>query len=411
MEELRAWSGHLKIKPPRPHRDAPECRISGWTSPTSPDGSSAMASSRLTDMPTSSRRRASPSLTHRNSTGFQRYGSMGSASRMIVIGASAGGVEAIGRLTAALPADFDATLFVVLHIGAHKSQLPSLLNNAGRLRACHPSNGEPIRRGHIYVAPPDHHMVLDEGVIRLTRGPRENWARPAIDPLFRSAARTFGSSVIGVILTGGLNDGTAGLFEIKQQGGMTVVQDPDDAADSSMPRSALQHVAVDHCLPLQDIPPLLIRLVAARPSGGRLPNAILGSVKNGREEMAAEYKLDDPVAVTCPDCGGALRKTDLGTLTQFRCHIGHVYTAEVMVAAQFAAMEWAFAAAMRSLSERGELCRLMADRSREADDAGLAALWTGAMREAKERTSALRQLLEKEWTQPGDVTPLMPPGD
>ncbi len=335
---------------------------------------------------------------------------MGTTSRMIVIGASAGGVEALGRLTAELPADLDATLFVVLHVGTHKSQLPALLNNSGRLRACHPGNGEPIRRGCIYVAPPDHHMVLEQGVIRLTRGPRENWARPAVDPLFRSAARAFGSDVIGIILTGGLNDGTAGLFEIKQRGGTTIVQDPDDAAEPGMPRSALQHVAVDHCLPLREIPPLLIGLAAARPYDGRLPDAVLGSVGTGREELTAEYKLDDPVAVTCPDCGGALRRTDLGTLTQFRCHIGHVYTAEVMVAAQFAAMEWALTAAMRSLSERGELCRLMADRSRDAEDAGLAALWAGAMQEAKERTGVLRQLLEKEWTQPGDVTPLTPPG-
>ncbi len=335
---------------------------------------------------------------------------MDSTPAIIVIGASAGGVDAIGRLTAALPADLDATLFVVLHIGAHKSQLPALLNHSGQLQARHPGNGEAIRRGHIYVAPPDHHMVLEDGMIRLTRGPRENWARPAVDPLFRSAARAYGPGVVGIILTGGLNDGTAGLFEIKQRGGTTIVQDPDDAVDPGMPRSALRHVAVDHCLPLQDIPPLLAGLVAGRTPDARMPIAALGSVKTGREDMTAEYKLDDPAAVTCPDCGGALRRTELGTLTQFRCHIGHVYTAEVMVAAQFAAMEWALEAAMRSLSERGELCRLMADRSRKAEDASLAALWTGAMREAKERTGALRQLLEKEWTHPGDVTPLAPSG-
>ena len=164
---------------------------------------------------------------------------------IIVIGASAGGVEAIGKLVAALPATLEAALFVVLHIGAHKSQLPALLNQWGTLPASHPRNGEPIRRGHIYVAPPDHHMVLEHGVICLTRGPRENWARPAVDPLFRSAARSYGSDVIGIILTGGLNDGTAGLMEVKQRGGLTIVQEPSDAADPSMPRSALQHVAVD----------------------------------------------------------------------------------------------------------------------------------------------------------------------
>lgn len=335
---------------------------------------------------------------------------MGNRSSIIVIGASVGGVDAIGKLVAALPGDLDATVFVVLHIGAHKSELPTLLNHRGKLVASHPSDGERIRRGHIYVAPPDHHMVLEQGVIRLTRGPRENWARPAVDPLFRSAARAYGSDVIGIILTGGLNDGTAGLFEIKQRGGTTIVQDPDDAADAGMPRSALQHVVVDHCLPLREISPMLTALVADRRPDVAVAGAAFGTVEAGSEQMTADYKLDEPVAVTCPDCGGALRRTELGTLVQFRCHIGHVYTAEVMVAAQFEAMEWALEAAMRALSERGELCRQMADRSQGTEDAGVAAQWAGAMREAKERTGMLRQLLEKEWTHPAGIGPLTPSG-
>ena len=329
---------------------------------------------------------------------------------IVVIGASAGGVDAVGRLVATLPADFDAALFVVLHIGAHRSELPDLLNRQTKLRASHPRNGELLRRGHIYVAPPDHHMVIEHGgVIRLKKGPRENWARPSVDQLFRSAARAYGADVVGIILTGGLNDGTAGLFEIKQRGGTTIVQHPDDAADAGMPRSALQHVAVDHCLRLHDIPALLTRLIAGTNPGTADTAPTPEAVEAGSKEMTADYKLDDPVAVTCPDCGGALRRTELGTLTQFRCHIGHVYTAEVMVAAQFAAMEWALEAAMRSLSERGELCRQMADRSR-TDDASLATHWTTAMEEAKERTGMLRQLLEKEWTHPGEIGPLAPSG-
>ncbi len=333
---------------------------------------------------------------------------MGERTSIIVIGASAGGVEAIRSLVAALPADLDAALFIVLHIGAHKSELPLLLNQWGRLKGSHPANGEEIRRGHIYVAPPDHHMVLEPGVIRLTRGPRENWARPAVDPLFRSAARVYGAGVAGIILTGGLNDGTAGLFEVKQRGGTTIVQDPQDAADASMPLSALRHVAVDHCLPVRAMPALIEQLVGRQPADVVVTQAAPRVPET--EEMTAEYRLDDPVAVTCPDCGGALRRTELGTLTQFRCHIGHVYTAEVMVAAQFAAMEWALEAALRALSERGELCRQMADKSRLADDPGQAALWAEAMREAKERTGAMRALLGEEWTHPGDVTPLAPSG-
>ena len=195
---------------------------------------------------------------------------MGKGPLIVVIGASLGGVEAVLALAAALPPDFAAVVFVVLHIGAHKSILPSLLNQVGPLRAYHPWDGMPINAGQIYVAPPDHHLLVEPGHVRLNRGPRENWVRPAVDPLFRSAARAYGPSVIGVILTGGLNDGTAGLFEVKQRGGITVVQDPNEAADPSMPRSALEHVAVDYCLPLQNIPALLLTLIGKRQQGHSL---------------------------------------------------------------------------------------------------------------------------------------------
>ncbi|MGI4946927.1 MAG: chemotaxis protein CheB [Janthinobacterium lividum] len=331
---------------------------------------------------------------------------MDKASPIVVIGASAGGVDALRSLATALPGEFPAAVFVVLHIGAHKSQLPWLLNQTGSLRACHPKDGDPIHAGHIYVAPPDHHLLVEPGHVRLTRGPRENWARPAVDPLFRSAARAYGPGVIGVILTGGLNDGTAGLFEIKQHGGVTVVQDPDDAENPSMPQSALRHVAVDHCLPLRDIAALLAVLVSKGEPGPFIKGWQAMAPKAREDAMTAEYKLDDPVAVTCPDCGGALRRTELGTLTQFGCHIGHVYTAEVIVAAQFLAMEGLLEAAMRSLSERGELCRQMADNARVTGEAGSASQWMVAMHEAKERTGALRDLLGKEWTHPGDTEPL-----
>lgn len=323
---------------------------------------------------------------------------MSKASTIVVIGASAGGVDAIRSLAAKLPPDFPAAVFVVLHIGTHKSELPALLNHVGPLRASHPSSGDPIHSGQIYVAPPDHHLVVEQGYMRLTKGPRENWARPAIDPLFRSAARAYGADVIGVILTGALNDGTAGLYEIKQRGGITVVQDPDDAASPSMPRSALSHVSIDYCVPLPGLPPLLARLVTDR-SEARFPirSALAGT---GGQGMTANYTLARPIAVTCPDCGGALRRAELGSITQFRCHIGHVYTAEVMMAAHSLALERSLETAMRSLSERGELCRQMAETAQVADAPSTAAQWEAAKDEAKEQTATLRQLLEREWIQP-----------
>lgn len=288
---------------------------------------------------------------------------MSSAPAIVVIGASAGGVDALLKLVTALPADLPASVFIVLHVGAHKSELPFLLERQGGLPARHPKDGDHIEAGQIYVAPPDHHMVVQRGRISLTKGPRENWARPAIDPLFRSAADVYGPNVIGVILTGALNDGTAGLYQVQQAGGVTVVQDPADAINPSMPQSALAHVAVDYCPPLAEIGPLLIRLVNDRSEASALPAHDIKEKPQGDEEMAAEFTQNMPVAVTCPDCGGALRRRELGSLTQFACHIGHIYTAEVMMAAQFLTLERFIESAMRSLSERAELCRQMAEKS------------------------------------------------
>jgi two-component system, chemotaxis family, protein-glutamate methylesterase/glutaminase len=176
---------------------------------------------------------------------------------IIVIGASTGGVEALRTLAAGLPHDIPAALCVVQHIGQHSSYLPELLVRAGSLPAGHAVQDEVLRPGRIYVAPPDHHLMLMDGFTRLTRGPRENWARPAIDPLFRSAADAYGARVVGVILSGALNDGTAGLHAVRAAGGTAVVQHPADAACADMPVSALRHAGADYCVPLRDMPKLL----------------------------------------------------------------------------------------------------------------------------------------------------------
>lgn len=322
---------------------------------------------------------------------------------IIAIGASAGGVEAIRALVAQLPEDLAAAVFVVLHIGAHKSELPWLLNRAGPLPASHPADGEPILAGRVYVAPPDHHMTVDLGIVHLTKGPRENWARPAIDPLLRSAAAAYRSAVVGVILTGGLNDGTAGLIEVKQHGGIAIVQDPMDAANPSMPRSALAHVDVDHCVPLAEMPRLLVGIARARAEPARIDKEMSVTLETGAndpgKDMDAQFTQQHPVAVTCPDCGGALRETETGSLAQYTCHIGHVYTADVMLAAQFVALERAIEAAMRALGERAELCRQMAERADgQKGDGGES--WTAAMHEALEQVTPLRTLVVREWIHP-----------
>jgi len=179
---------------------------------------------------------------------------------IIVIGASMGGVEALQRVAAELPRDLPAAICVVQHIGRFTSQLPGLLGRCGPLPALHARHGDAIRPGHIHVAPPDHHMLLNDGRIGLTRGPRENWARPSIDPLFRSAARAYGPLVIGVILTGMLNDGTAGLLAVRKAGGIAVVQDPADAIAPDMAWSALRYAGADFRVPLARMPHLLAEL-------------------------------------------------------------------------------------------------------------------------------------------------------
>lgn len=301
-------------------------------------------------------------------------------------------------LASALPDTMSAPVLVVLHIGAHRSELPELLNAVGSMLAKHAEDGELICPGHIYVAPPDRHMIVADGRLRLTRGPKENWARPAIDPLFKSAAEAYGPNAVGVILTGKLNDGTAGLFEIKQRGGVAVVQDPRDATYPDMPGSAAAHVALDYCLPLAEIPKLLIELVD-RKEGKDL--AMTTPPSQHSEQMAeatSTEHFDRPLTITCPDCGGALRKSETGPIIKFGCHIGHTYTAEVMAMAQFEDMEKILRSAVRCLNERAEFCRLMAERgpsaSRDSAD------WDEAHKQASDRAYQLRDFVEQSWLTP-----------
>ena len=323
-------------------------------------------------------------------------------SSIIVIGASAGGVTALRSLAAALPKSLSVPVLVVLHIGANRSELPTLLNAAGPLHASHAEDGETILPGRIYVAPPDHHMLVEAGTVTLTKGPRENWARPAIDPMFRSAARAYGPDVIGVILTGGLNDGTAGLFQVKAHGGTTVVQDPSDAINATMPLSALSHVEIDHVAPAGAISALLTRLVAERGTDRLTKESREMSSPPDEQGRTAEFTQNRPLAVTCPDCGGALRQSELGTLSQFRCHIGHVYTAEVMLAAQFLALERFVEQALRSLSERAELCRQMSEKPLRDDNPTEPERWVAAMEEALTQSEHLHELITREWLHPQD---------
>ncbi len=260
---------------------------------------------------------------------------------IIVVGASAGGVEAFITLVSSLPADLPAAVFIVLHIPAQSfSVLPAILTRSGPLVAFHPKDGDTIEQGKIYVAPPDHHLMISRGSVRVVRGPKENRHRPAIDPLFRSAATTYKQRVIGVVLTGSLYDGTAGLLAIKQGGGLAVVQSPEDALYPSMPLHALQDVKVDYVLPMREIGALLVRLahepVPELEEDGTSEDieVEIKMATFGMETIHDEHKAGTPSAFSCPDCGGVLWEINDGDLLRFRCRVGHAFSVESMISGQ-----------------------------------------------------------------------------
>jgi len=285
---------------------------------------------------------------------------------IVVIGASAGGVEALAALVRRLPSDLGAAMFVVLHLSPeHKSVLPQILSSAGPLVAKHARNGETIFPNRVYVARPDHHLLVHEDHIRVVRGPRENGHRPAIDPLFRTAAYTFGARVIGIVLSGALDDGTAGLAAIKSQGGLAIVQDPDDALVDSMPRSALENVDVDHVLSVAELGKMLPQLVGETVNAPGAADLEVESALQLNGSTEGALKVGQPSSLGCPDCGGVLNEVHDGTLLRFRCRVGHAFAPETLYTEQRTALEGALWAALRPLEEQAALSRRMAVRARE----------------------------------------------
>jgi two-component system, chemotaxis family, protein-glutamate methylesterase/glutaminase len=253
--------------------------------------------------------------------------------RIIVIGASAGGIQAIARILNDLPAGFAAPVLVVQHLGRRvPSYLPEILARTTLLPVSHPHDGELIEPGRVYVAPPDRHMLVRSGAIRLSCGPEENYARPAIDVLFRSAAIAYGSRVVGVVLTGYLCDGAAGLLAIKALGGVSIVQDPDEASIPSMPLAALAKAPVDYRRSLPEIGPLLIDLVADPPSEDRhgptsmeLENRIAGELGTDGD-LRELLRRGTPTPLVCPMCSTTLHRLDDARLQRYRCGSGHAFS-------------------------------------------------------------------------------------
>ena len=283
---------------------------------------------------------------------------------VVVIGASAGGVEALTRVVAGLPADFAASVFVVLHMRPDaRSALAEILRRSGPLPAYQAEDRQPVQRGHIYVAPPNRHLVLQRGHTVLEAGPRENSARPAVDVLFRSAARAYGPRVVGVVLSGTLRDGALGLAAIKMRGGVTVVQDPDEAMFSGMPESALDTTEVDYCLRAAEISLRLAELthhgIEHEPMQTSEPDYSEITLHAADEPQSeASPKLPNRASgLSCPECHGSLWELDEGRNLRFECRTGHAYSVDALLSEQGETVEAALWSAVNSLQERAATFR------------------------------------------------------
>ena len=284
---------------------------------------------------------------------------------IIVIGSSAGGVYALQQLVSSLPKDFEASIFIVQHLSpAGTSFLPEILSKHGNLKAVHPKDGEKFERGCIYIAPPDYHILIERDKILVKKGPKENRFRPSIDALFRSAAYNYGSRVIGVVLTGMLDDGTSGMWSVKRLGGTGIIQEPEDAQYPAMPKSVLEYVSVDYIKPVSEITALLIKLVQEDiPDEGYNQKAELQKTELNRMKIEIDtaaqrngfergiMEIGELSPLTCPECHGVLIKLEEGNVVRYRCHTGHSYQAHSLLAGLTESVEMKLYEALKSLEE------------------------------------------------------------
>jgi two-component system, chemotaxis family, protein-glutamate methylesterase/glutaminase len=327
---------------------------------------------------------------------------MAFADGVVVIGASAGGVSGLREVVDGLPADLPAAVFVVLHVPAYKaSALPEILNVSAALPASHPRDGEGIETGRIYVAPPDHHLLVEHGYVAVKKGPKENRFRPSIDALFRSAAYNYGPRVIGVVLSGGLDDGTSGLWSIKRLGGKTIVQHPADAQFESMVENALSQVEVDYTLPAREIGPLLSRLLAEPPIEAvkdepdlrkRLKIELAIAVEGGAFQKGV-MEIGELTPFTCPECHGVLVKLTEEARTRYRCHTGHAYTDSALLDGVMESTGDMLWQVMRGFEEAVMVVEHMAEHLRVAGDVDRAAVYAERARELEARSRLFHELV------------------
>ncbi|HYF02449.1 MAG TPA: chemotaxis protein CheB [Patescibacteria group bacterium] len=321
---------------------------------------------------------------------------------IICIGASAGGVEALLTLMSGLPGNFPASIFVVVHMPAEPpSILHDILHRNGQLKVIQAQDGAFIKPGVMYVAQNDKHLVIEEGFLRVIHGPKENRFRPAIDPLFRSAALVYGPRAVGVILSGLLDDGTSGLVTIKEAGGIAIVQDPEDAMYPSMPKSALSRVKADYTVPISLLADVL-KQVVEMPIGQNTSAGIhkrtkleTDIVKMDGDVMGKTQVIGKPSGFACPECHGTLWEVEDPNMLRFRCHVGHAYTAASLQADQSENLEDKLWAVVAALDENAMLLRRMADENINSDSMTPDELEEQAQK-ADENSQLLRSIIVKQ---------------
>jgi two-component system chemotaxis response regulator CheB len=320
--------------------------------------------------------------------------------RLIVVGASAGGPPALRTLLAGLAADLDAAVLIVQHSDVHGPRvLPSVLESVSVLPVAYAREGDEVTPGRVLLAPPDHHLLVQDSVARVTRGPRQNRSRPSIDVLFRSAAVAAGPGAIGVLLTGMLDDGALGLHSIKRCGGVAVIQDPSDALYPELVEHARENVAVDHCLPLAGIPDLLNRLAQQpAPPDGQIPEDLRLEVEitlDADSSKQIRERVAQPTNYSCPDCGGRLWQTESGQLKHYLCEVGHSYSEKALLEGQDRQIEQALYVALRTLEERARMLERMMEAEKKQVRAYPASSLADRVEEVRANADAIRNLLLK----------------
>ena len=325
--------------------------------------------------------------------------------RVVVAGASAGGVEALVQFVGSLPTTIPYAVLVVLHVApSGTSVLPSILARAARVPVASPGDGDAFRDGHVYVAPPDRHLLVEDGVLRLSQAPRENGHRPALDPTMRSAAEHYGAGAVGIVLSGSRDDGTAGLLAIKEHGGLALAQDPEEAPYDGMPRSAIAHVAVDAVLPVDRMADWILHVGEQHRihKGVGAAGGPGSAADNPRAPLSDLEPMPSPAQArgngtrfTCPDCGGVLFERREAGLERFACSVGHVYSIDSLAAAQAEDIESALWAAVRTLEDRVALLGRIAARAAGSEHHRSARAFEAQARELAERARIIRSAIEQ----------------